>query len=71
VKSSIEDGAHIFFLCSKNVLCWQRTGLWSSTLMSFFDPYASFSKKCPRNFTTSQLAAKASLWCDPLKYLEA
>lgn len=41
-ESSVEDIAHIFFLGSKNVIYWQRTGLWS-TLMTVFDLDASFS----------------------------
>lgn len=36
-----EDNTHLFFICSKCVLCLHRTGL-CSTLMAAFDPAASF-----------------------------
>jgi len=41
-ESLVEDIAHIFFLSSKSVLCWQHTGLWS-TLMIVLYLDASFS----------------------------
>nr|ABN05787.1 hypothetical protein MtrDRAFT_AC148816g38v2 [Medicago truncatula] len=36
-----EYGTHLFFMCSKSVLCWQRFML-SSPLMVVFDSGASF-----------------------------
>ncbi len=36
-----EDNAHLFFMCSKSVFYWQRTGLWN-LLMNVFDSAASF-----------------------------
>jgi len=36
-----EDNAHMFFMCSKSMRCWQRIGLWSP-LMAAFDTNASF-----------------------------
>jgi len=42
-EESVEDISHLFFMCSKSVLCWQHTGLWS-LLLVVFDPAASFLK---------------------------
>ena len=36
-----EDSTHMFFMCSKSMLCWQRIGLWSP-LMGAFDTNANF-----------------------------
>jgi len=36
-----EDSTHLFFMCNKSIICWQRSGLWS-LLMAVFDIDASF-----------------------------
>jgi len=36
-----EDNTHLFFVCSNNMLCRQRIGLWSP-LMAAFDTNANF-----------------------------
>ena len=36
-----EDNTHLFFMCNKNMLCWQHIGLWCP-LMTAFDTNASF-----------------------------
>jgi hypothetical protein len=36
-----EDSTHLFFMCNKSMICWQRSGLWS-ILMAVFDIDASF-----------------------------
>ena len=30
-----EDSTHLFFMCSKSMLCWQRIGLWSPLMADF------------------------------------
>jgi hypothetical protein len=37
-----KDNTHLFFMCNKSMLCWQRIGFWSP-LMVVFDIDASFS----------------------------